>query len=959
MKKARKTLLWGGMLCALLLSACENPHPELSISLDSDYSKVIEAIRQSNQSLADNLALIEAAVRDGMADSEAAMKLIETAVASLNGSMSDKLAAIEAAVNAQTASLETKLALIEAAVTAGFADSQAQQELLQAAIESMGGSLEDKLAAIEEAIGSQATSLAAKLGLIEAAVQSGFADVATAEELLQEVIDSLGETLGEKIAAIEKAVGSQTTSLAAKLALIETAVQQGFAEQAASQELIKTAIDSLRGSMEDKMAALSAAMESQTVSLETKLDAVAEAAKGGSVASDEALDLIRKAIESMNGNLSSKLSAIEKAVADQTKSLETKLDLIEAAVSSGVTDIKKAQDLIKQAIDGVGTSVSEKLAAIEQAVTSQTTSLAAKLGLIETAVKNGLADDKKELELITKALNTLDGDAKDKLAAIERAITSQTSGLDTKLGTISQALTDGFTSESQALGLIKQALGTLKDSVDGVDKDLKEKIDGVIEAIGKISTAMTGDLSSKLSQIFSAVQGIKDYSEILDAIKTAIENLDLGGGGSGGGGGDSAEVEFRFDEKVPFTIPIGGEIDLPLSMKNAPALTQDMVEIDQLASTLFLPEKPRTKASANDSVRFFVKSLEADPSVEGQYLVTISSSCPSVVWDESTLALRFTFPVEGGGTESVTSPSFQTIVTPRARDAMNIWCYPDATFYLFNTVEELNNYPGGGHYEGKAWMSSNYLALDSRKFTSDKSETRTYSAADIDSVCFVPANDSVAPVFVALDKNKGYISFTPDTAGTTYHQYFPTKDPTDPGGHRLWKNFLDSSGVKHETLQGKLILMDRWNNQDTINKFYLSWYNSTWYPSNPMSLSSNRDFTEKAGKHIASLNLNNMLDQKLGLNASGLKGLPADRYKLEDQYDFKGSGDILAKLILDDSDPDEPAQMKLELIVGNLNSGDKYFIHSVVDLWVKPSETDPDFVLLKRFSYDLEIRITD
>ncbi|MBR4352653.1 MAG: hypothetical protein IKQ01_06245, partial [Bacteroidales bacterium] len=109
-------------LALLLFAACETPQPEITITLESDFSEVIAAIRQSNQSLADKLALIEASVRDGMADNEAAMKLIETAVSSLNGSMSEKLAAIEAALSAQTTSLETKLSLIEAAVAAGFAD---------------------------------------------------------------------------------------------------------------------------------------------------------------------------------------------------------------------------------------------------------------------------------------------------------------------------------------------------------------------------------------------------------------------------------------------------------------------------------------------------------------------------------------------------------------------------------------------------------------------------------------------------------------------------------------------------------------------------------------------------------------------------------------------------------------------------------------------------------------------
>ena len=765
-------------LALLLFAACETPQPEITITLESDFSEVIAAIRQSNQSLADKLALIEASVRDGMADNEAAMKLIETAVSSLNGSMSEKLAAIEAALSAQTTSLETKLSLIEAAVAAGFADGQAQQDLLRTAIESLGGSMEDKLSAIEEAIGSQTTSLMAKLGLIEGAVQSGFADVTTAQELLQEAIDSLGETLGEKIAAIEKAVGSQTTSLAAKLALIEAAVEQGFAGQAASQELIRTALDSLTGSVEDKLAALEAAMESQTVSLETKLDAVAEAVEGSNVAGDETLELIRKAIESMNGNLSSKLSAIEKAVSDQTKSLETKLDLIEAAVSSGVTDIKQAQDLIRQAIDGAGTSLGEKIAAIEQAIGSQTTSLSAKLGLIETAVKNGLADEKKELDLISQALGTLDGDVKDKLDALERAMTSQTSGLETKLGAIAKAVEDGFVDEGKALDLVQQALGTLKDSVDGVDTDLKGKIDKVTEAVGKISTALTGDLSQKLTEIFNAIQGMKDYSAILEEILKALGKLD----------------------------PQGSPKDL------------------------------------------------------------------------------------------------------------TVWCYPNATFDLDLSKSVL--------------VSDIFCALDA-------SQDSSYTAENIETVEFLPLNDSIAPIQVTFEKDKHFIRFHPDTSGS-----------------RVWRSFQDSSGVKNEGVSGHLIVTDRWKTKDTISNmvtprgeklFKISWFNAS-------------GFSWRKKVSISQINDNKVtivLDEfsrVLGFDYDKLKGC---RYMIEKEYAKLGS----EKFVACDFKPEETA---LELtFTDDFKAGDRFGLVGTIMVFFQPSEMDLSFSAKQmQFRFDLTVEIT-
>ena len=84
-----------------MLVACKEDVPPIDIALQPNYQGVLEAITQSNKTLAEKVALIEAAQRDGLADDQAAIEMIRQAVALLSGSLEEKLAAIEAAVKTQ------------------------------------------------------------------------------------------------------------------------------------------------------------------------------------------------------------------------------------------------------------------------------------------------------------------------------------------------------------------------------------------------------------------------------------------------------------------------------------------------------------------------------------------------------------------------------------------------------------------------------------------------------------------------------------------------------------------------------------------------------------------------------------------------------------------------------------------------------------------------------------------
>ena len=96
-----------GLLGALLLllpvapvafTACDADPVKVSITMEMDYSQIIEAINSTNQTLSEKLTLIESALSSGFADSKAAQDLLRQAVASLTGTVAETLAAIEEAI---------------------------------------------------------------------------------------------------------------------------------------------------------------------------------------------------------------------------------------------------------------------------------------------------------------------------------------------------------------------------------------------------------------------------------------------------------------------------------------------------------------------------------------------------------------------------------------------------------------------------------------------------------------------------------------------------------------------------------------------------------------------------------------------------------------------------------------------------------------------------------------------
>lgn len=670
--------------------------------------------------------------------------------------------------------------------------------------------------------------------------------------------------------------------------------------------------------LESDYSGMLAAIRGVDKTLSEKLALIESAWDSGLADNQQALKLIRELVASLEGTLEEQLSSIAAAMQSQTAGLETKLALVEEAVRNGFVDSQAQQALLQQAVASLGGTMEEKLAAIEAALQSRAADLETKLGLIEATARSSAEASGRELELIRTALSSLEGTLQNKQAAIDTALTKETTDLETKCALIEAALEESLLGEKAAVAALQTALAA---SLDSLDASLVQVGDEIVAQLDSLASQLTPEEFAK------AFQGVRDAvsrqtqstTGLLAALQRALVEL------------EEAIVPFRLKYlgEPTLTTAAGGSwrADIQVNPANA-VIDEAKLKLDILSRKQFFPTWGNNAQGDASSILYSL-SLTADPSVEGKYAVTISCQCPYVVWDEVTVALSAAYGSTQKPKYTSTEP-FELVMTPKALKGLKYWTYPAASF-TFKRHGSINNI---------------YYSLDSGVFeTQDESDTRTYTAAFIDSVQFIPVNDSIAPVFIQLDKEKRMIVFIPDTAGITYTQFWPDKDPSDRGGWRLWHNFKDSSGVKHESLLGKLVLTDRWHVKDTIHNFKIGWYNAVWFPESAIV-----GVNDIQGDNTAVVDIRSLLS-KLGLERSWLEG----RFILQEQYgDLEGSYFKMSAQLL-------PETLKLAVkfqadpLVGN-----RFGLTAHYDLWTFPTETDPQFkILALSFSYSLVVTIVN
>ena len=696
-------------------------------------------------------------------------------------------------------------------------------------------------------------------------------------------------TLRPDYSAVIAAINDANASLTSKLSLIESSLTEGFSGNESALKLVRQAVASMSGTAAEKLSAIETAIQSQTSSLEMKLALVEAAVKEGFVDAKTQQELLQQAIESLGGTMAEKLAAVETAVQSETTGLETKLGLVEAAVTTGLADVKTAQDLVKEAIEATGSTLEEKLTAIETALQSQTTDLGAKLALVETAVKEGFADANAQQELLQEAVESLGGTMEEKLAALEEAMKSQTSSLETKLDAIETAVENGLADAKEQRALIQKAV----ESLAGTETEKLAKIEQAI-------TSQTTTLSSKLAAIETACKnGASEDAATLEAIKTAIETS----------GSTTAEKLEALEQAIS-----GQTTGLTTKLEAIEAAVTDGV------------------ADVTDALALLQAAVEAIPAALTSLDTDLSAKIADVVTAidavQTTLTTGEVATVLSDILDAITGQTDYSEILTAIQEAvatiepahgspkdLTVWCYPNATFDLdlSKAVE----------------VSDIFCALHASKDGS-------YTADNIETVEFLPLNDSIAPVQVTFDKDRHFLRFHPDTTGS-----------------RVWRNFQDSSGFKNEGVTGKLILTDRWKQKDTIfnmvtprgeKLFKISWFNASgfsWRKKVSMSMINDNKVTLVLDE----------FSRVLGFDYDKLKN---SWYMINTAFEKYGN----YKFITGKFKPEETA-LELEFADDYL-VGDKFGLIGTISVCVEPDEWSFAFSPVQmKFRFDLTVEITN
>ena len=696
-------------------------------------------------------------------------------------------------------------------------------------------------------------------------------------------------TLRPDYSAVIAAINDANASLTSKLSLIESSLTEGFSGNESALKLVRQAVASMSGTAAEKLSAIETAIQSQTSSLEMKLALVEAAVKEGFVDAKTQQELLQQAIESLGGTMAEKLAAVETAVQSETTGLETKLGLVEAAVTTGLADVKTAQDLVKEAIEATGSTLEEKLTAIETALQSQTTDLGAKLALVETAVKEGFADANAQQELLQQAVESLGGTMEEKLAALEEAMKSQTSSIETKLDAIETAVENGLADAKEQRALIQKAV----ESLAGTETEKLAKIEQAI-------TSQTTTLSSKLAAIEAAFKnGASEDAATLEAIKTAIETS----------GSTTAEKLEALEQAIS-----GQTTGLTTKLEAIEAAVTDGVADVTAALALI--------QAAVEAIPASLTALDTDLSAKIAEVVTaIGAVNTTLTTGDVATALS---NILDAITDQTDYSEILTLIQENVAAIgpshgspkdLDIRCYPNATFDLdlSRAVE----------------VSDIFCALHASKDGS-------YTADNIETVEFLPLNDSIAPVQVTFDRERHFLRFHPDTTGS-----------------RVWRNFQDSSGSKNEGVTGRLILTDRWKTKDTIfnmvtprgeKLFKISWFNASgfsWRKKVSMSMIDDNKVT---------LVLNEF-SRVLGFDYDKLK---STWYSINSACEKYGN----YKRITGKFKPEETA-LEVEF-ADDYHVGDSFGLIGTIVVYITPSETEPSFKPCQMlFRFDLTVEITD
>lgn len=184
------------------------------------------------------------------------------------------------------------------------------------------------------------------------------------------------------------------------------------------------------------------------------------------------------------------------------------------AINNGSLTNEQAIAQITAAINNMDVDQQTKLQAIMDAITSVNNTIATKLAVIEAAMKAQTI--------------SIEG----KLALIEDVIKNQNTVFDIKLGAIEAMLKEQTIAMEKKMDLIKNILAdqnaTLENKLAAIGATMREQTIALTEKMQIIESVMKDQktaFETKVDIFTGAVMNLPNYEDILEAIKTAIINI--------------------------------------------------------------------------------------------------------------------------------------------------------------------------------------------------------------------------------------------------------------------------------------------------------------------------------------------------------------------------------------------------------------------------------------------------
>lgn len=204
------------------------------------------------------------------------------------------------------------------------------------------------------------------------------------------------------------------------------------------------------------------------------------------------------------------------------------------AINSGALKNEQAILQLVAAIDKMNVNQQTKLQAIMDVIVSLNNTLDAKLATIEAALKAQTTTMENKLALIEQVIKSQGTTLDTKLGAIEAAMKEQTIALSDKLTLIEQVIKDQTSSFNTKMDILAQAIQSLPDYTEKLEavKTAFENINpySQLETLNALLDKYGENFADKLSSISGWFMEIGYGNGRLDLIKTAIESL----GGYGG-----------------------------------------------------------------------------------------------------------------------------------------------------------------------------------------------------------------------------------------------------------------------------------------------------------------------------------------------------------------------------------------------------------------------------------------